>query len=177
MGSTASTQVSAAANVQKKNNIDEAEMIKLLMPVYYTTAPLLPHEKEQAIKAWKMISSGLAPEFFRRKKYDPVNTPCTSPPEFFGKQLVKRFVNVHPISQPMFSNTTTKQGTLFFRMIAFVITALEDEEKFDNHFVMLAKGHNRLGVRAVECKSAYMFLLASKVFFLIFCSRFRWNFR
>lgn len=131
--------------------IDKDGMVNLLMPVYYTSSPLLPHEKEHAIKAFKLISSGLAPEFHRRKKNDPVNTPCTSPPEFFGKQLVKRFVAVHPVSLHMFSNTTTKQGTLFFRMISFIISALEDESKFESHFVMLAKGHNSLGVRAVEC--------------------------
>lgn len=156
MGGSASTPVSAAMSVIKHttSEADKETMVSLLMPIYYTSTPLLPHEKERAMKAWKLIASGLAPEFLRRKKADPDNTPCTSPPEFFGKQLVKRFISVHPVSQQMFSNTTTKQGTLFFRMIAFIMSALDEThaDKFDSHFVMLARTHNRMGVRAVECK-------------------------
>lgn len=154
MGGTASTQVGAAISVQNKTKkiVDQEGMINLLMPVYYTQAPLLDHEKASVLRSWKLIASGVAPEFHRRKKADPKNTPCTSPPEFFGKQLIKRFISVHPVSEQMFTNTTTKQGTLSFRMISFIISALEDEKKFDSHFVMLTKGHNRLGVRAVECK-------------------------
>lgn len=156
MGGSASTQVNAAITVvnhTSPNNSKEL-MVSLLMPIYYTSSPLLPHEKERAMKAWKLVASGLAPEFHRRKREDPENTPCASPPEFFGKRLVARFISVHPVSQQMFSNTTTKQGTLFYRMIAFIMSALEDTEadKFDGHFTMLARTHNRMGVRAVECK-------------------------
>lgn len=154
MGSIASTQISAALSVTSKNKkmIDKDGMVDLLMPIYYTSSPLLPHEREQAIKAWKLVANGLAPEFHRLKKQNADVVHETSPPEFFGNQLVKRFIAVHPVSQHMFSNTTTKQGTLFFRMISFLMSSLEDEERFESHFMMLARTHNRMGVRAVECK-------------------------
>lgn len=152
MGGSASTQIGTAGSIKaKQRSIDEERMVELLMPIYYTSVPLLQFEKDKAIKAWKLISGGLAPEFYRLKKNDPANVPCKTPMEFFGNQLVKRFISVHPVCQHMFSNTTLKQGTLFFRMISFVIATLEDEEKFDSHFAMLARTHNRMGVRAVEC--------------------------
>lgn len=154
MGGSASTQVAAATTVINQTSpvIDKDLLVRLLMPIYYTTSPLLPHEKDRALKAWKLVSSGLAPAFHRRKKEDPLNTPCASPPEFFGQRLVMRFISVHPVSQQMFSFTTVKQGSLFYRMIAFIAATLDEEDKFEAHFTLLARTHNRMGVRAVECK-------------------------
>lgn len=133
--------------------INEAELIKVLMPIYYTSDPILPIEQEKAVKSWKLIASGQAAEFYRLKKADPVEITCQTPMEFFGNRLVKRFIEVHPVVQHMFNKNTLKQGTLFFRMIAFTMAALDDESKFDSQFITLAKTHNRMGIRAVECKN------------------------
>eukprot|EP01033_Poteriospumella_lacustris_P017370 gene17370-biopygen7802 len=120
------------------------------MPIYYVEEPITTEEKEKAIRSWKLVASGQAAEFYRLKKADPVNIPCSSPMEFFGNRFIQRFFEVHPIAAPMFSKTSMKQGTLFFRMIAFTIAALDNDAKFDSQFVTLAKSHNRMGIRAVE---------------------------
>eukprot|EP01033_Poteriospumella_lacustris_P016117 gene16117-biopygen7250 len=97
-----------------------------------------------------MIATGHCAEFYRLKKADPATITCSTPMEFFGNRFIKRFFEVHPIAAPMFSKSSMKQGTLFFRMIAFTIAALDDDSKFDSQFVALAKSHNRMGIRAVE---------------------------
>lgn len=77
---------------------------------------------------------------------------CHTLMEFFGNRFVKRFIEVHPVVKHMFNKNTVKQGTLFFRMISFTVTALDDESKFESQFAALVKTHNRMGIRAVECK-------------------------
>eukprot|EP01033_Poteriospumella_lacustris_P008384 gene8384-biopygen3783 len=113
-----------------------------------------------------MIASGQAAEFYRLKKADPANVPCSTPMEFFGNRFIQRFFEVHPIAAPMFSKTSMKQGTLFFRMVSFTIAALDDDSKFDSQFVTLAKSHNRMGIRAVESDTAlvYRFLFSDGIF-------------
>jgi hypothetical protein len=131
--------------------INEDELMRVLMPIYYLSDPITPFEQKQAVKAWKLVANGQAAEFYRLRKANPVEITCNTPMEFFGNRLVKRFIEVHPVVQHMFSKNTLKQGTLFFRMIAFTMSALDDDSKFDSQFVTLAKTHNRMGIRAVEC--------------------------
>eukprot|EP01033_Poteriospumella_lacustris_P011176 gene11176-biopygen5024 len=125
-------------------------MSAVLMPIYFIEDPITEVEKDKAVRSWRMIASGQAAEYYRLKKVDPVNTPCATPMEFFGNRFIQRFLEVHPIAAPMFSKSSMKQGTLFFRMVAFTIAALDDDSKFDSQFVTLAKSHNRMGIRAVE---------------------------
>ena len=132
------------------------ELSNVLMPIYFIEEPISNEEKEKAVRSWKMIASGQAAEFYRLKKADPANVPCSTPMEFFGNRFIQRFFEVHPIAAPMFSKTSMKQGTLFFRMISFTIAALDDDSKFDSQFVTLAKSHNRMGIRAVECTLLYV---------------------
>jgi hypothetical protein len=135
----------------RARNIEE--MSAVLLPIYYVSDPISPQEKEKALRSWKVIASGQAAEFYRLKRADPETITCSTPIEFFGNRFVQRFFEVHPIAAPMFSKSSMKQGTLVFRIIAFTIAALDDDSKFDSQFVALAKSHNRMGIRAVECKS------------------------
>lgn len=152
MGGAPSTNAAeiAAAAMQKRT---QEEVIAFVMPIYYSKAPLLPHEKEQAIKAWRYISAGQSPEFFRLKKEDPNNVPCKSPMEFFGNQFYRRLLEVHPTCRGLFTKSTMKQGQLLLRMISFAVSELdEDESKFIKTFQNLATCHNKIGVKACECK-------------------------
>jgi hypothetical protein len=135
------------------------ELSNVLMPIYFIEEPISNEEKEKAVRSWKMIASGQAAEFYRLKKADPANVPCSTPMEFFGNRFIQRFFEVHPIAAPMFSKTSMKQGTLFFRMVSFTIAALDDDSKFDSQFVTLAKSHNRMGIRAVECTLLFVYYL------------------
>jgi hemoglobin-like flavoprotein len=148
MGGAASSHVQAISNAVGGGS--EQDIINFCMPIYYTSTPLLPHEKDRAIKCWKSISNGQAPEYFRLKTTDPVNTPCKTPMDFFGNRFYRRLLEVHPTCQSMFTKSTMKQGTLLLRMISFAISELDNDEKFEKTYRTLAQSHNRVGVKAVE---------------------------
>lgn len=78
-------------------------------------SPLTPQDKETISKSWKLISSGQSMLFLKIKAENP-DIEAKSSMEFFGDLFSKRFIEVHPTSRPMFSKSTMKQGTLFFRM-------------------------------------------------------------
>eukprot|EP01039_Chlorochromonas_danica_P015028 gene15028-17623_t len=149
-GSVTKPNIPAKMEHQQGRVVSEEDLVKALMPIYYTKDPISPAEQEKVVKSWKIIASGQAAEFYRLKKADPDHVTGQTPMEFFGFSLVRRFIEVHPVVQHMFNKNVVKQGTLFFRMIAFTIAALDDESKFDSQFVQLAKTHNRMGIRAVE---------------------------
>lgn len=151
-GSVTKPNIPVKMEHQQGRVVSEEDLVKALMPIYYTKDLISPAEQEKVVKSWKIIASGQAAEFYRLKKADPDHVTGQTPMEFFGFSLVRRFIEVHPVVQHMFNKNIVKQGTLFFRMIAFTIAALDDESKFDSQFVQLAKTHNRMGIRAVECK-------------------------
>ncbi len=132
--------------------LDDTTLVaKLLLPIYYTDALLEDHEKDKAIKSWKQIASGRTDEFLRLKKLHP-DMPETTSVDYFGNVFSERFVEVHPLSKPMFTKSPKRQASVFFRMIAFTVASLDDGEKFEKTFLTMANAHNRIGVRAVECK-------------------------
>lgn len=124
---------------------------RLLLPIYYTEDTLTDEERVKVVKSWKQIAGGRSEEFLRVKKLHPDMEENTSV-DYFGNIFCQRFMEVHPMSKPMFTKSAKKQGSLFFRMISFTISSLEDGEKFDKTFLAMANSHNRIGVRAVECK-------------------------
>lgn len=156
MGGTVSTR-NRNLPVEDKhgNKRDIGQLSKIIMPIYFTEDSISEDEREKVTKSWKSIATGQAAEFYRLKKSDPTNVPCATPMEFFGNRFVKRFFEVHPVAKPMFSKTSMKQGSLFFRMIAFTVAALDDDSKFESQFIALAKSHNRMGIRSVECKRLF----------------------
>ena len=152
MGGAPSTNASEIA-IQALQKRTEEEVITFVMPIYYSKVALLPHEKEQAKNAWKYISTGQSPEFFRLKKEDPNNVPCKTPMEFFGNQFYRRLLEVHPTCRGLFTKSTMKQGQMLLRMISFALGELdeEDDAKFLKTFQNLAHCHNKIGVKACEC--------------------------
>jgi hemoglobin-like flavoprotein len=90
--------------------------------------------------------------------------------EYWANRFIKRLVEIHPTCQSMFSKTSAKQGRLLMNMISLLIEEVEEEsqEKFKKTLQTLAHCHNRVGVRAAECKpiivsscSLYAFVLDS----------------
>eukprot|EP00981_Chlorochromonas_danica_P000312 scaffold78_cov203-Ochromonas_danica.AAC.5 len=134
-------------------NKTEEEVKYFLMPVYYTTAPLLPHEKELAVKAWKEIANARAKEFWRVKNLDPEAVTCKTPMEYFGNQFFLRLFDTHPTCRGLFSKGSMREGQALLRMISFIISEIDNEEKLEKNLIALAHSHNKLGVKAVECQS------------------------
>lgn len=160
MGATASTNSSkepssrsTSAHASLRKAADEDTVVRLLLPVYFTNDTLTPEDIELVAKSWKLIAGNQVPLFSQMKKLDPSVT-AQSCIEYFGDEFSRRFLEVHPLAKSMFTKSTMKQGSLFSRMISFTVKALDDTDKFDKTFATMTTSHNRMGVRAVECKSA-----------------------
>lgn len=145
---------------KKISSIDE--IVEYILPIYYVKSPLRPHEKEKIKSSWNIIVTNRAQEFYRLKKDDPEHTPCHNPMEFFANRFYRRLIEVHPTCQVMFNKSTFKQGQLLMNMISLIVSALDtkDQVKFEGIIKSLAEGHNRIGVRSVDCKKAKLFFLS-----------------
>lgn len=131
---------------------DGREIIRLMMPVYYTEEPITADEHFFAEQAWQKIISNDAPAYAAY---------CAESPEFaekypscirfFSDCFYGRLFDVHPLSRPLFRDLTS-QGKFLVKMITLSLSELTDPAKFENILVRLAEVHNHRGVKAVECK-------------------------
>ena len=134
------------------------EIVEFIRPVYYSKSPLLPHEKAQAVKVWRIILKDTAKEFHRRKREEPELTPCVTSVEFFSNRLYRRLVDIHPYCQNLFSKSTMDQGTLLIKMVTLLVNESGNNEVYATALHALALHHCHLGVRSAECKLIYLFL-------------------
>lgn len=148
MGGSVSTNVAKIASGISEN-ASESNITLMLMPIYFTSEPIQPDEKEAALEAWRILSCDESVEFKRMKKEDP-KLPCDTCVEYFGQEFYRRLLKVHPTCQPMFTKSTLHQGQLLSRMIGFMVTLMENESLVQRELLKLAERHNRIGVRAVE---------------------------
>lgn len=148
---------SIPAGIELPENLKDCQevekVVQFLYPLYYINAPLSEVEKEILSSTWKLIINNNSKEFERMKKLDPKAAYANSLTEYFASRFYSRFVEVHPISAPMFSKNSSKQGRLFMNMITLVVTAEidGDDEKMIGSLTALVKCHNPMGVRSVEC--------------------------
>lgn len=138
-------------------------LIEFLLPIYYVKRSMTLKEMGLVQSTWKMVVNNQAEEFYRLKREDPTNTPCATPMDYFANRFYRRLIEIHPTCYALFTKSTLKQGTLLRNMITMIVTGLEKDdeepEKLKKIFTRLAEGHNRLGVRSVECKTLIFSLL------------------
>eukprot|EP01039_Chlorochromonas_danica_P006262 gene6262-6903_t len=157
MGSSSSVDLQKSSRVgilpealavgQAKLSFDQ--ILAFVTPIYYTTQPLLPFEKEVVIKTWKDIINCRAAEFWKKKKEDPT-IPCKSPPQYFGNQFFLRLLEVHPTCKGLFTGGTMSRGETFVKMISFIIDKLGDDDRLARTLETLINSHCRMGVRSME---------------------------
>lgn len=129
----------------------EEDLLYIVLPVYYTSQALLPHEKEFVIKSWKQIVNARAPEFWRIKKEKGEEEPSKTPLEYFGHHFWTHFIDVHPACRALFTKGTSKLGVAFGRMISFLVSEMDDRDKLRNNLTTLINSHNKMGIKAAEC--------------------------
>jgi hypothetical protein len=138
---------------QAKDRKSLEELVHFLQPIYFINAPLNPEEKKALTASWRSIIFNNPREFERVKEVHLDAGICNSFPEYFAKRFFSRFVEVHPVSGPMFSKTSEKQGRLFMNMITLIVNAEEEgnDNKMTGALSALVKSHCPMGIRAVEC--------------------------
>lgn len=160
MGGAQSVQMPKTTLPKQSNEDSLDNIVKFLYPVYYIHADLTPEESIKLTASWKMIINNDSKAFERAKSQDPKCSEYGSLTEYFAIRFFSRFVEVNPISAPMFSKSSEKQGRLFMNMITLIInaTAEGDFGKISRSLTAITKSHNPMGIRAVECKFLILYL-------------------
>lgn len=123
----------------------------LVMPIYYTTDALTADERESAMTVWKMISNNKAPNFVAQKRSDPSFTYILCS-EYFYDIFFDRLNDVHPGARGLFSKSGQRMRQYFLASITMLLNLMDDAGKFTRTLQHLAQVHNKIGVKAIECK-------------------------
>jgi len=148
-GNLSSTNKTLQIPIQSKGITEEAAKC-LVMPIYYTKAPLTMEEKESATAVWKMISSNKAPNYIAQKLQNPSTFKYALCSEFFYDIFFDRLSDVHPASRPLFSKSGQRMRQYFLASITMLLNLMETPEKFNKTLIHLANVHNKIGVKAIE---------------------------
>ncbi len=130
------------------------EIEAFVRPIFYSAEDLTKDELDAAVAAWKMILNNRSQHFLNLRAADPNFGPLTCM-EYFYDIFYNRLFDVHPSCKPLFKKSISKQGSFFLRMISLLLTELEEKDKFIKTLENMANIHNKLGVKAVECKTLY----------------------
>lgn len=131
-----------------KERIDE--IVKFVLPVYYTTAPITAEELDEANKVWKMVMNNRSVHFDSMKKADPEKIHHANVMELFYEVFYTRQFDVHPTCKPLFKRPINKQGNFLMRIISMLLAEIDQPDKFHKTLVNLTNLHNKIGVVAYE---------------------------
>lgn len=172
MGATVSTTHKVAERVDAVNV--ESEVIPFVMPIYYTEEPITPHELEAALKVWKMILNNRSEHFLalKRANTDKDVQEAENCMDYFMHNFYLRLFDIHPNCQKLFHRSIHKQGSFFLRFLSMCVAEVSEPEKLEKTMENLANIHNKIGVKAVECKPLPCFFQCQILFLLILCYSF-----
>lgn len=130
----------------------ESEMIRLMMPLYYSIATLTDRDRLLASKTWQLILNNESPEYIHQKETNTAfqYEQCM---EFFFDSFYFRLFDIHPASRALFKSSMQHQGNFLVKMISLSLSETEDPRIFDMTLRKLAEIHYQRGVKAFECKN------------------------
>lgn len=154
---------SSTMKSQSKLGKNEAEVVMLMMPVYYSRDLITEEENELAAQAWTMILEDQSPIYLNKKENDP-NFHHHSCAGFFYDNFYRRLFDLHPLCKPLFKSGIKGQGKFLVNMLSFALSQFTNADGYDKVLYHLAEGHSKRGVRAVECKFSSFFCCFSSFF-------------
>jgi hypothetical protein len=132
-----------------KLNKSEADIVSLMLPVYYIDSELTQDEHRTAFDSWDEILNDTAPDYLSSKRNKEISYPsCIA---YFYDLFYNRFFDIHPMAKDLFKKGIKSQGKMLVKLISIALMEVKDSEKFQNTFQRLAEMHNRIGVKAAEC--------------------------
>lgn len=148
MGGAPSTAEPLANKAVLQKN--EREVVKLMMPVYYSSTDVTVEERKLASDSWDLILNEKSPEFLaKRGQADFQYQSCVT---FFYDSFYFRLFDIHPMCRGLFKSGMKSQGKFLVKMISLALSELDAAEKFDKNLTKLAEVHYQRGVKTVECK-------------------------
>jgi hypothetical protein len=155
----------AACSVLKVNNksfnISETDVIKFIMPIYYT-AEIINHEDIlMASLSWQTVLNNLSPQFLDAK--GDSSFTYSSCVVYFYDSFFTRLFDIHPQSKVLFNSGMKHQGKFLTKLINLSISEFSIKKKSDllKRFTEL---YDELGFQAAECK--YIHYLKFKIKFV-----------
>jgi hypothetical protein len=174
MGGSVSTNVpEISEKVSAKTTDIEAEIMRFVVPIYYTDAPITSKEMEEATKVWKLITNSKS-EVFLKLKRETAGFEYENCVEYFFHLLYTRLFDIHPHCRGLFHRPINKQGSFMLRFISMCLTDWEDEDKWNKTFLQFANIHNKMGVKSVECKILYIIVYLIISLLIVAYVIFRW---
>jgi hypothetical protein len=155
MGAAASQQKSNSPNPSSTLTARMAVLslekaVGIVMPMYYTALPLTMEEKDAALVPWKSILSNKCENFNRLKSTTP-DFPHNICLDLFIANFHSRLFDVHPICKSLFRGKNTMFANIA-RMLNLFLDELDNETKLFKILDSLVNNHNKLGIKAIECK-------------------------
>lgn len=158
MGGAPSNAKNDRATSAKSLHKSEAEIVRLMYPVFYNSEGITPEERKRASDSWQLILDDKSPEFLQHKGQP--DFPYTTCVTFFYDSFYTRLFDIHPMCRQLFKNGMRSQGKFLVKMISLALSELDDPGKFDKNLVKLAEIHYERGVKAVECKSLFVLIFS-----------------
>jgi hemoglobin-like flavoprotein len=125
-------------------------LVRLMMPVYYTCDAITKEECDAALEAWQMISNNEAPNYLKQQLESiEFATAYPTAMSYFSDLFYSRLFDVHPFSQNLFKDVRS-QGKFLTKMISLSLTEFYDPTKYELTLRKLAEVHNERGVKAAE---------------------------
>lgn len=127
-----------------------AEVVKMMMPVYYIEDDTSEVEIARARATWNMILNDTSEHFITMKGRGVSGYQQQSCVSLYYDSFYDRLFDVHPMARPMFSSGLKSQGKFLVKMVSLALSLFDQDEKFREILVKLAEVHNERGVKAVE---------------------------
>eukprot|EP01039_Chlorochromonas_danica_P010542 gene10542-11679_t len=123
-------------------------LVRLLLPLYYTSEPLTEEENEAAIVVWKMIVRNQSVAFSAYKATHPETAEVKSVSELLHLIFYERLFLIHPSCRGLFLRSMNKMNLV--PMISLCLSKLDTPNSLATSLTNLVIVHNRLGVKAAE---------------------------
>jgi hypothetical protein len=127
----------------------EADIIRLLMPMYFTMQPLQQDELNAANHVWKLIVRNQCAHFNAIKAAHPEKN-YQGVAEYLHTVFYERLFLVHPSCRSLFQRAVSKMNLI--PMISMFLTKLDQPDQLRKSLLNLVNVHNKIGIKAVECK-------------------------
>lgn len=147
------------------------EIVKLVLPVYYTEEAITPRDQQLIHSSWNMVTGDSAPEYLEERKRP--NFPHETCLSYFCYLFYSRLFQIHPEAKPLFEHAISlqemKHGKVVLKMIAVFIKAMENDPEHLQMLVKLAEQHYSRGIKAVQCKISSRCYFISLIILFINC--------
>ena len=136
----------------KSLSICETDIIKFIMPIYYTTEIINHEDILIASFSWQTVLNNLSPQFLVAKVDS--SFAYSSCVVYFYDSFFTRLFDIHPQSKVLFNSGMKQQGKFLTKLINLSISEFSIKKKSDL-LKRFSELYDELGFQAAECKFYY----------------------